>query len=285
MGGDIFLPGSQPFLHVNVNGERFMNEDQCYPMSYAAGANQPRHYSWIVWDGNYWDDISPVRHLRLLAPVPRRPLAPPSTPTCTTARPCPRSTWTSSGSNPRLEAGTLKKADTLRGAGRHDGVRRRPEGHVPGHRRALQRAWRPPARTPTSASRPTVCPTWQTAPFYAARIGGELLVTIHGVITDVNSQPLRERRHAPSRACTSAATTRAASIRTTTRATSRASTPAARPRSLASPPSTPWASNRATARFSRACPLPSAGDFRAPLRGSPFLWNGCIGLCKIGHFS
>ena len=31
MGGDIFLPGSQPFLHVNVNGERFMNEDQCYP--------------------------------------------------------------------------------------------------------------------------------------------------------------------------------------------------------------------------------------------------------------
>ena len=50
MGGDIFLPGSQPFLHVNVNGERFMNEDQCYPMSYAAGANQPKHYSWIVWD-------------------------------------------------------------------------------------------------------------------------------------------------------------------------------------------------------------------------------------------
>ena len=25
-----------------------MNEDQCYPMSYAAGANQPKHYSWIV---------------------------------------------------------------------------------------------------------------------------------------------------------------------------------------------------------------------------------------------
>ena len=40
------------------NGERFMNEDQCYPMSYAAGANQPKHYSWIVWDGNYWDDIA-----------------------------------------------------------------------------------------------------------------------------------------------------------------------------------------------------------------------------------
>ena len=31
----------------------------------------------------------------------------------------------------------------------------------------------------------------ETAPFYAARIGGELLVTIHGVITDVNSRPLK----------------------------------------------------------------------------------------------
>ncbi len=29
-------------------------------------------------------------------------------------------------------------------------------------------------------------------PFYAARIGGVLLVTIHGVITDTNSQPLRK---------------------------------------------------------------------------------------------
>ena len=56
-GGDIFLPGSQPFLHVNANGERFMNEDQCYPMSYAGGANQPGHFSWIVWDGSYWEDI------------------------------------------------------------------------------------------------------------------------------------------------------------------------------------------------------------------------------------
>lgn len=32
----------------------------------------------------------------------------------------------------------------------------------------------------------------KTAPFYAARIAGALLVTIHGVITDVNSQPLNE---------------------------------------------------------------------------------------------
>ena len=40
-GAPSFLPGSQPFLHVNANGERFMNEDQCYPMSYAAARTSP----------------------------------------------------------------------------------------------------------------------------------------------------------------------------------------------------------------------------------------------------
>ena len=29
-------------------------------------------------------------------------------------------------------------------------------------------------------------------PYYAARVAGELLVTTHGVVTDTNSQPLRE---------------------------------------------------------------------------------------------
>ena len=31
--GELFIMGSQPYLHVNTRGERFMNEDQCYPMS------------------------------------------------------------------------------------------------------------------------------------------------------------------------------------------------------------------------------------------------------------
>ena len=112
MGGDIFLPGSQPFLHVNVNGERFMNEDQCYPMSYAAGANQPRHYSWIVWDGNYWDDIAQFDTCGCSRLYP----APSGTAFNADVYDCEAMSkehldefWL----NPRLEAGTLKKADTL----------------------------------------------------------------------------------------------------------------------------------------------------------------------------
>ena len=112
MGGDIFLPGSQPFLHVNVNGERFMNEDQCYPMSYAAGANQPKHYSWIVWDGNYWDDIAQFDTCGCSRLYP----APSGTAFNADVYDCEAMSkehldefWL----NPRLEAGTLKKADTL----------------------------------------------------------------------------------------------------------------------------------------------------------------------------
>ena len=113
MGGDIFLPGSQPFLHVNVNGERFMNEDQCYPMSYAAGANQPKHYSWIVWDGNYWDDIA---QFDTCSGCSRLYPAPSGTAFNADVYDCEAMSkehldefWL----NPRLEAGTLKKADTL----------------------------------------------------------------------------------------------------------------------------------------------------------------------------
>ena len=113
-GGDIFLPGSQPFLHVNIRGERFMNEDQCYPMSFAAGANQPGHYSWIVWDGNYWDDIKQFDTCGCSRLYP----APSGTAFNADVYDCEAmskehldSFWL----QPRLENGSLKKADTLEG--------------------------------------------------------------------------------------------------------------------------------------------------------------------------
>ncbi|MGV8082234.1 MAG: FAD-binding protein [Coriobacteriia bacterium] len=55
--GAIFLPGSQPFLHVNMYGERFSNEDKPYPMAFTASVAQPGHFSWSVWDSTYWEDI------------------------------------------------------------------------------------------------------------------------------------------------------------------------------------------------------------------------------------
>ncbi|MEE0704814.1 MAG: FAD-dependent oxidoreductase [Adlercreutzia sp.] len=187
-GGDIFLPGSQPFLHVNVNGERFMNEDQCYPMSYAQGAQQPRHFSWIVWDGNYWEDIAQFDTCGCSRLYP----APSDTAFNADVYDCEALTkehldefWL----NPRLENGSLKKADTLeeladmmefdadQKATFLTTVARYNELAAKGEDTDFGK----PAYRLTDVEK---------APFYAARIAGALLVTIHGVITDVNSQPL-----------------------------------------------------------------------------------------------
>lgn len=189
-GGDIFLPGSQPFLHVNINGERFMNEDQCYPMSYAAGANQPGHYSWIVWDANYWDDIAQFDTCGCSRLYP----APSGTAYNADVYDCEALTKEHLDSfwlEPRLEAGTLKQADTLDELAEAMGF---DADQTETFKATIERYNGLVASgVDTDFGKPAYrMSDVAAAPFYAARIAGALLVTIHGVITDVNSQPLRE---------------------------------------------------------------------------------------------
>ncbi len=52
-----YNPGTQPFLKVNRNGERFANESSPYnDILYAAG-NQPGHVYAQIMDANYYDDV------------------------------------------------------------------------------------------------------------------------------------------------------------------------------------------------------------------------------------
>lgn len=51
--GRLFWMGSQPFLKVNLNGERFMNEYMPYDYVLHAAASQPSHTYCQVWDSNY----------------------------------------------------------------------------------------------------------------------------------------------------------------------------------------------------------------------------------------
>lgn len=55
--GFLFWQGSQPFLKVNLNGERFMNESGCYDHILHDTFNQPGHTYAVVWDANYIDDM------------------------------------------------------------------------------------------------------------------------------------------------------------------------------------------------------------------------------------
>ena len=52
-----FNPGTQPFLKVNLNGERFANESADYDYLPHAAAQQPGGVYVSVWDGNFVEDV------------------------------------------------------------------------------------------------------------------------------------------------------------------------------------------------------------------------------------
>lgn len=53
--GRLFWMGSQPFLKVNLEGQRFMNEYMPYDYVLHAAASQSHHTYCTVWDSNYPD--------------------------------------------------------------------------------------------------------------------------------------------------------------------------------------------------------------------------------------
>ncbi len=54
--GMLFWMGSQPFLKVNLKGERFMNEYMPYDLVLHAAASQPHHTYCTIWDSKYAED-------------------------------------------------------------------------------------------------------------------------------------------------------------------------------------------------------------------------------------
>lgn len=56
-GNGQFNPGTQPFLKVNMNGERFANESADYDYLPHAAAQQPGGTYVSVWDSNFGEDV------------------------------------------------------------------------------------------------------------------------------------------------------------------------------------------------------------------------------------
>lgn len=56
--GAYFSLSSQPWLKVNLNGERFMNESALYESAPRAALNQPGHCYCVIYDSN-WQEQSP----------------------------------------------------------------------------------------------------------------------------------------------------------------------------------------------------------------------------------
>lgn len=55
--GDIWWPGSQPWLNLNTRGERFCNEDNTYDFHINSWLTQPGHFGFQVFDSNFWTDV------------------------------------------------------------------------------------------------------------------------------------------------------------------------------------------------------------------------------------
>ena len=232
-GGDIFLPGSQPFLHVNINGERFMNEDQCYPMK-LCGRREPAGSLFLDCMGRqYWEDIVQFDTCGCsrLAPAPAGTAFNADVYDCEAITPEHLDEfWL----NPRIENGSLEEVRHARRARRRHGLRRREEGNVSCHGRALQRVGRSGGgcrfrKAGISSKR---C---FSGPVLCGAYGGELLVTIHGVITNAKQPAAFAKMARSSRASMYAATIGAVFTRIITRATSRVSMQAVRQRLAALP--------------------------------------------------
>jgi hypothetical protein len=56
-GGQMFWPGSQPFLKVNLRGERFANESGVYDYILHAAQQEPYATYCTIWDSNFDTDI------------------------------------------------------------------------------------------------------------------------------------------------------------------------------------------------------------------------------------
>lgn len=55
--GKLFWMGSQPFLKVDLEGNRFTNESGCYDHILHTSFNLPHQTYCMIWDANYQDDI------------------------------------------------------------------------------------------------------------------------------------------------------------------------------------------------------------------------------------
>ncbi len=110
--GDIWWPGSQPWLNLNARGERFCNEDNTYDFHINSWLAQPGHIGFQIFDSNYWSDVQAF-HTTICSRVVAVPGARNSE-VLPGVMPC------KSGEQfydvyikPGLESGKLQQADTL----------------------------------------------------------------------------------------------------------------------------------------------------------------------------
>ncbi|MBM6998763.1 FAD-binding protein [bacterium] len=187
-GGAIFLPGSQPFLHVNQRGERFMNEDQQYPMSFSSCVKQPGHYAWEIFDGSCWEDIQKFDTCGCsrLTPAPSGQAFNADVYDCEQlSEEHLYAAWI----DPNVQSGALKRCDTLEELAEAMGMDEEAAETF------LQTVARYNELVSAGEDADFGKPAYRmsavdTPPFYAAKMSGLILCTGNGIYTDTRSRAL-----------------------------------------------------------------------------------------------
>lgn len=108
----IWWPGSQPWLNVNILGERFANEDLPYDFHINSWLRQPGKFCFQIFDSNFWEDVQAFN-----TSLCSRVVAVPGASNCEVlpnVMPSKsKEEFISSYLQPGLDSGRLKQADSI----------------------------------------------------------------------------------------------------------------------------------------------------------------------------
>ncbi|MEA1960555.1 MAG: FAD-dependent oxidoreductase [Bacillota bacterium] len=173
-GGFLQL-GSQPFLRVNVRGERFVNEDLPYDNCWDAALMQPDKSWWQVWDSNWKDDVKRF-HATVCARIINDPNAPPRA----------GLEVVEANIEKLLKMKLVKKADTIEGLAKELNVPADTFKATVARYNELTKQ----GKDLDFGKIPFRMSTLENGPFYAANLAGLLICTLNGLRINTNLEVL-----------------------------------------------------------------------------------------------
>lgn len=168
----IFVPLTrQPFLNVNLDGERFKNEDLPYGYICNADLAQPGYMKWVVWDAKWIGEAK-----RMAEPGCKALIPPLHNPTIIQVL---------------IEKGIIKSATTLEELGQKMQVPADTFKATVARYNELAKL----GKDLDFGKRPECLTTLEKAPYFAVKMGVSLLVTLGGLKVNTKLQVLDTERN------------------------------------------------------------------------------------------
>jgi fumarate reductase flavoprotein subunit len=166
--GAFFNLARQPWMYVNLNGERFMNEDLPWALEASQMMQQPGGVCYSVWDAKYQDEYPKFKSQ------------------CCKNMGAPTFLWNESMMEAGLEEGYLFKADTLEELAEAIGVPADTFAATAARYTELAQG----GKDLDFGKHPDRLTTLEQAPYYAMQMGAVTLVTLGGLKINTDLQVL-----------------------------------------------------------------------------------------------